>query len=208
MAIRRHRAASRPSLRGRLVLLFGGILAATPVQAADLDLQQLLARLALGGGQRQEIAFEESRFNRLVTEPLLSRGRLIYEPPDTLIKRMETPRRESAVLQDERLAILDAQDREVASIDLWLQPDLQMVYGSIKALLTGDAEALRSAFWVSTEGGPEEWALILRPKIDSARTRLEQVRVEGREARILSFEFLETDGDRSRLRLLAELAVE
>lgn len=207
MAIRRHRAASRPSLRGRLVLLFGGILAATPVQAADLDLQQLLARLALGS-QRQEIAFEESRFNRLVTEPLLSRGRLIYEPPDTLIKRLETPRRESAVLQDERLAILDAQDREVASIDLWQQPDLQMIYGSIKALLTGDAEALRSAFWVSTEGGTEAWVLILRPKIDSARTRLEQVRVEGREARLLSFEFLETDGDRSRLRLLAEPSVE
>lgn len=207
MAIRRHRAASRPSLRGRLVLLFGGILAATPVQAADLDLQQLLARLALGS-QRQEIAFEESRFNRLVTEPLLSRGRLIYEPPDTLIKRLETPRRESAVLQDERLAILDAQDREVASIDLWQQPDLQMIYGSIKALLTGDAEALRSAFWVSTEGGSEAWVLILRPKIDSARTRLEQVRVEGREARLLSFEFLETDGDRSRLRLLAEPSVE
>ena len=207
MAIRRRRTASRPSLRGWLVLLFGGILAATPVQAADLDLQQLLARLALGD-QRQEIAFEESRFNRLVTEPLLSRGRLIYEPPDTLIKRLETPRRESAILQDERLAILDAQDHEVASIDLWQQPDLQIVYGSIKALLTGDADALRSAFWVSTEGGPETWALILRPKIDSARTRLEQVRVEGHEARILSFEFLETDGDRSHLRLLAELANE
>ncbi len=203
MAIRRRRAASRPSLRGRLVLLCGGLLAAAPAQAADLDLQELLAQLALGG-QRQEIAFEERRFNRLVTEPLLSRGRLIYEPPDTLIKRLEAPRRESAVVQDERLAILDAQDREIISIDLWLQPDLQMVYGSMKALLTGDADALRSAFWVSTDGGPDAWALTLRPKTASARTRLEQVRVEGREARILSFEFLETDGDRSRLRLLAE----
>ncbi len=203
MPITGHRAANRPSFRSRLFFLFGVVLAAAPLQAADLDLQKLLARLALDG-RRQEIAFEESRFSRLVTEPLLSRGRLIYEPPDTLIKRMEVPRRESAVLQDERLAILDAQDRELASIDLWLQPDLKMIYGSIKALLTGDADALRSAFWVSTEGGPEAWVLILRPKTDSARKRLELVRVEGRASRILSFEFLETDGDRSRLRLLAE----
>ncbi len=203
MPITGRRAANRSPLRGRLVLLFGIVLAAAPLQAADLDLQKLLAQLALDG-RRQEIAFEESRFSRLVTEPLLSRGRLIYEPPDTLIKRMEVPRRESAVLQDERLAILDAQDRELASIDLWLQPDLKMIYGSIKALLTGDADALRSAFWVSTEGGPEAWVLILRPKTDSARKRLELVRVEGRASRILSFEFLETDGDRSRLRLLAE----
>ncbi len=203
MPITGRRAAKRPSLRGRLVLLFGVVLAAVPLQAAELDLQKLLARLALDG-QRREIAFEEIRFSRLVTEPLLSRGRLIYEPPDTLIKRMEAPRRESAVLQDERLAILDAQDRELVSIDLWLQPDLKMIYGSMRALLTGDADALRSAFWVSTEGRPEAWALILRPKTDSARRRLELVRVEGRRSRILSFEFLETDGDRSRLRLLAE----
>ena len=200
---RRH-SASRTSARGRVLALIAGLLAAAPAQAAEPDLQALLSRLALDGG-RQEIAFEESRFNRLVTEPILSEGRLIYEPPDRLIKRIETPRRESAVLERDRLAILDAQDREVASIDLWLQPDLQMVFGSIKAMLTGDAEALRSAFWVSLDGGATEaWALTLRPKSDSARTRLEQVLVEGRGPRILSFEFLEADGDRSRLRLLPE----
>ncbi len=197
------RAPNWRSLRSGFVALFGSVLATTPVQAADLDLQQLLARLAPDGG-RQEIAFEESRFNRLITEPVLSKGRLIYEPPDTLIKRMESPRRESAVLEQERLAILDAQDREVASIDLWMQPDLKMVYGSIKALVTGDPDALRSAFWVSIDGGSQAWTLILRPKTDSARTRLDQVRVEGRGSQILSFEFRETDGDRSRLRLLAE----
>lgn len=198
MATLRHRSVS-----GRFLALIGGLLAAAPAQAADLDLQDLLSRLAPNDGRR-EIAFEESRFNRLVTEPVLSQGRLIYEPPDKLIKRLEAPRRESAILERERLAILDAQDREVASIDLWLQPDLQLVYGSIKAVLTGDAEALRSAFWISLDGGTEAWALTLRPKSDSARTRLAQVLVEGRGSRLLSFEFQEADGDRSQLRLLPE----
>ncbi len=196
---------------GRFLALIGGLLATAPAQAAEPDLQALLSRLALDEGRR-EIAFEESRYNRLITEPVLSRGRLIYEPPDRLIKRLEAPRRESAILERERLAILDAQDREVASIDLWLQPDLQMVYGSIEAVLTGDAEALRSAFWVSLDGAAQDesgdesgaWVLTLRPKSDSARTRLEQVLVEGRGSRLLSFEFREADGDRSQLRLLPE----
>lgn len=204
----RRRGASRALPRGRCLAFIGGLLAAAPAQAGEPDLQALLSGLALDAG-RQEIAFEESRFNRLVTEPIRSEGRLIYEPPDRLIKRIDAPRRESAVLERERLAILDAQNREVASIDLWLQPDLQMVYGSIKALLTGDAEALRAAFWISLDegalsGASDAWALTLRPKSDSARTRLAQVLVEGRGPRILSFEFLEADGDRSRLRLLPE----
>ena len=198
MPIPRYKATS-----GRLPALIGGLLAATAAQAAEPDLPELLARLALDEG-RQEIAFEESRYNRLITEPVLSRGRLIYEPPDRLIKRLEAPRRESAVLERERLAILDAQDREVASIDLWLQPDLQMVYGSIKAVLAGDAEALRSAFWVSLDGESEAWVLTLRPRSDSARTRLEQVVIEGHGSKLLSFEFRETDGDRSQLHLLPE----
>ncbi len=196
MPIPRYKAASA-------LALIGGLLAATAAQAAEPDLPELLARLALDEG-RQEIAFEESRYNRLITEPVRSRGRLIYEPPDRLIKRLEAPRRESAVLERERLAILDAQDREVASIDLWLQPDLQMVYGSIKAVLAGDAEALRSAFWVSLDGKREAWVLTLRPRSDSARTRLEQVVIEGRGSKLLSFEFREADGDRSQLRLLPE----
>lgn len=203
MPIPRRSTARRPSRRGRFFALIGGLLATAPAQAAGLDLQELLPRLALDDG-RQEIAFEESRFSRFLMEPVLSRGRLIYEPPDRLIKRIEAPRRESAVLEQERLAILDAQDREVASIELWLQPDLQMIYGSIKAVLTADANALRAAFWVSLDGNPEAWTLTLRPKTDSARTRLRQVLVEGRESRILSFEFQEADGDRSQLRLLSE----
>lgn len=207
MPIPRQSTADHRRLRGRLLALIGGLLAAGPAQAADLDLQELLSRLAPDDG-RQEIGFEESRFNRLITEPVLSQGRLIYEPPDKLIKRHEVPRRESAILEQDRLAILDAQDREVASIDLWLQPDLQMVFGSIKAVLTGDAVALRSAFWVSIDGEGEAWALTLRPKSDSARTRLEQILVEGSGSRILSFEFREADGDRSRLRLLPELHTE
>ena len=179
-----------------------GAAPAPPIQAAEPELQELLAALSLDGPR--EIAFEESRYNRLLVEPVRSSGRLIYEPPDRLTKRIEAPRRESAVLEQDRLAILDAEDRVVAGIDLWLQPEMQLVYGSMQAVLKGDSEALHAAFWVSLEREGEAWTLELSPKSPSPRLRLQQILIDGRDSQIRSFEFRRAEGNRSVIRLLPD----
>ena len=180
------------------------IIAAQP--AAALDVEQLLGQLARAGGQ--DIAFEETRFLNILTTPLVSRGRLIYEPPDRLIKLILEPRRESAVLDQDRMAILDAEGKEIASIDLWMQPDLRLTFDSIIAMLTGKVERLRWAFWITLDGDQDDWSLKLIPKIDASKTRIEKIIVSGRGDRLLSFEFRQSDGDRSLIRLLPETAAQ
>ena len=168
--------------------------------AVALDLEVLLESLALD--ERQEVVFEESRFIETVTTPIVSRGRFIFEPPDRLIKTIEHPRRESAVLEDDRLAILDAEGTEIASVDLWLQPDLRLIFASIRGVLKGDPEVLRSVFWVSLQGDLEAWSLELSPKVDEAKTRIQRIDIAGDTAGARTFEIMETSGRRSQIRLL------
>ncbi len=190
--------------RGRALGLIVTLWIVTAQPAAALDVEQLVGQLARAGGQ--DIAFEEIRFFDALTTPLVSRGRLIYEPPDRLIKMILEPHRESAVFDQDRLVILDAEAKEIASIDLWMHPDLRMTFDSIIAMLTGDAERLRSAFWITLHGDEENWNLKLVPKIDASKTRIEEILVSGRGDRLLSFDFRESDGDRSVIRLFPESA--
>ncbi len=192
----------RRRILGLLVTLL--IVAAQP--AAALNVEQLLGQIARAGGQ--DIAFEESRFLNTLMTPLISRGRLIYEPPDRLIKLILEPRRESAVFDEDRLAILDGEDKEIASIDLWMQPDLRLTFDSIIAMLTGDVERLCWAFWITLDGDEEDWCLKLVPKIDASKSRVENILVSGRGDQLLSFDFRQSDGDRSLIRLLPETAAQ
>ncbi len=192
----------RRRILGLLVTLL--IVAAQP--AAALNVEQLLGQIARAGGQ--DIAFEERRFLNTLMTPLISRGRLIYEPPDRLIKLILEPRRESAVFDEDRLAILDGEDKEIASIDLWMQPDLRLTFDSIIAMPTGDVERLRWAFWIRLDGDEEAWSLKLVPKINASKSRVEKILVSGRGDQLLSFDFRQSDGDRSLIRLLPETAAQ
>jgi hypothetical protein len=180
-------------------LLLGASMAlASPVRAVELE-------TLIGGAaqtERRTVAYEETRTIAGVTKPLLSRGRLIYEPGGRLIKKIETPRRETAILEEDRLTILDADDTEVATIDLWMQRDLQLVFTGLQAVFSGDAAALRKAFDIRISGDTGRWRIRLTPKPDDGDLRLESVIVSGSERQIADFEVRERGGDTAVIRLL------
>jgi len=181
-----------------VALLCASAVLAPPVWAVELE--ALLDGVAQT--ERRAVAFEETRTIAGVTKPLLSRGQLIYEPGGRLIKRFETPRRETAILEEDRLTILDADDTEVATIDLWMQRDLQLVFTGLQAVFSGDAAALRKAFDIETSGDTGQWRIQLTPKSDEGDLRLETVVVSGGARRIADFEVRERSGDTAVIRLL------
>ncbi len=181
-----------------VALLCASMALARPVQA--LDLEALLGGVAQT--ERRTVAFEETRTIAGMKKPLLSRGQLIYEPGGRLIKRFETPRRETAILDEDRLTILDADDTEVTTIDLWMQRDLQLVFTGLQAVFSGDADALRKAFDIRINGDKGQWRLRLTPKPDEGDLRLESVVVSGSARKIADFEIRERDGDTAVIRLL------
>lgn len=174
---------------------------AGPAQAGAPDLETLLKSVSVTGAQ--EVAYEERRYLGALTEPLVSRGRLRYEPPARLIKSVESPRRETAVVDEDRLTVLDAAGVETASIDLWQNRDLRLVFDGLRGVLSGDPAALRAVFDPTVEDLGEGWRLHLVPKGEPGGARIKGIVVSGIAKRIDSFEIQESDGDRSLIQLLA-----
>lgn len=179
-------------------MLCASMMLAQPAKA--LDLETLLGGVA--HTERRTVTFEETRTIAGMTKPLLSRGQLIHEPGGRLIKRIETPRRETAILDEDRLTILDADDTEVATIDLWMQRDLQLVFTGLQAVFSGDVAALRKAFDIRISGDSGRWRLELTPKPDEGDLRLESVVVSGNARKIADFAVRERNGDTAVIRLL------
>lgn len=191
---RRHRRDILGGLAALLAVLAGPASAGTP------DLDTLLKSVAAKGAR--EVAYEERRYFGALTEPLVSRGHLRYEPPARLIKKVESPRRETAVVDEDRLTILDATGTETASIDLWQNRDLRLVFDGLRGVLSGNSAALRAAFDPTLEDIGNGWRLHLVPKGDPGDARIKGIVVSGMAKRIDSFEIQESDGDRSLIQLL------
>lgn len=189
------------ALRVGLAALIGlFLLVSAPVQAFDLG--ELAGSLQLT--ERREIGFREERSLAALTSSVISTGYFVFEPPGRLIKVMETPRRERATVENDRLTVSDEEGTEIASVDLASQPALKQLFGGLLALLSGNAEMLRAAFNVSLSGGADDWRLDLTPKGRSEEggpAGLERLVVTGGGGAMKTIGIREADGDRTRITL-------
>jgi hypothetical protein len=145
-----------------------------------------LARCLATDG-RVERAFREERRMPSVDETLTSRGRFVFEPPARLVKIVEAPRRERAVIAGGRMSVFDADGNEVAAFDLSERPGLERTFTAVRALLTGDAEALRAAFTVEIAGRGDArggWRMTLEPRGEAASYELSRILVTGADCRV------------------------
>lgn len=173
--------------------------AAAIAHASDFDLETVLQSVAAGGVA--VVGFEERRFLGVVTEPLESSGTLRFEPPDRLIKETDKPYRETAIVDGDRLTVLNAAGAETQSISLWASEELRLVFDSLRAVLRGDAKALDALFQVAVSGDETAWAIELTPQPSEMEGAIKRITVRGEAGRILSFDIRETNGDRALIRL-------
>lgn len=162
-----------------------------------------LARCLAAEG-RVERAFREERRIPSVDETLTSRGRFVFEPPDRLVKIVEQPRRERAVVAGGRMSVFDAAGSEVAAFDLSERPGLARTFTAVRALLTGDAEALGAAFTVEIAArgdGSQGWRMTLEPRGEAASYELSRILVTGVDCRVAKVDVRPRGGGRRVLHL-------
>lgn len=167
--------------------------------AADFGLETVLRKVA--ARSTEVVGFEERRFLGVVTRPLESSGTLRFEPPDRLVKETDKPYRETAIVDGERLTVLDADGTEMMSMSLWASEELRLVFDSLRAVLRGDARALEAIFQVAVSGDETSWTIALTPPPGEDEGQIEGITVRGEDARIMSFEVRETNGDRALIRI-------
>lgn len=177
----------RSALRAGLRLLLGGVaalglavsspvssLASSPdssqdaspdVREAPASFEALLALYDSMAGF--ESGFEEERTLALIRDPLRSRGRLYFDPPSTLLRRIEEPRPLQILVARDEVRI--RKDGREQVVDLKGRAEVRPLVESLLWLFAGDRVALERVYSVEYELGPAK-----QQDSDQAGARAEQ----------------------------------
>ena len=151
---------SRPG--GLAWWVLAAVLCADSLAAATVE--ERLQQLANQAGT--PLHFEETRNSGLLAEPIIVRGRLIYDPvTGQLTKQVDSPRPARLSVTETHL-VAQVGDGRVRRLPLGQRPDLAALLVAVRALLAGQIDAVDARFDTSLESDDDtgEWTLALRPK--------------------------------------------
>lgn len=172
-----------------------------PAQAAEIGpgppLPALLALLATGGERRT--GFTESRRFAALSQPLESRGHLVFRPGH-LEKVTDWPEPERLEVDDDRLVLTQGNDPPRV-VDLARVPELRVLIDAIRGPLSGDAAALARAFVATTAGTLDAWTLTLVPRDPAAARLLRDVQMAGRRGTVDRLTLAQANGDTQTMAL-------
>ncbi len=199
------RAEARPRRRVvGAVLLVLSLLSSIPSPAMSDPLERRLEGLAAQAVEA--VAFEEERRSSLLGRPIVVRGWLVVDrPADRLTKRVEAPRPARLTLTPSHLEAESGGRTRRLPLDR--RPELAALLTGLRALLDGDAEALRSRFQADyLEGRDDAWLLRLVPHDETLAQRLVLLEVRGEGDRVETIDTVTADGERQRMTLLQDEA--
>lgn len=146
-----------------------------------------------------EVSFTEKKFSSLLSEPVVSSGKLLYRRPDSVAKIIETPRKESYRFERDVLVLTRAGAEK--RIPLSSQPLLSAFAASLRGLLGGDLALLRNHYQLSLQGDEQSWRLDMTPVDEEIGRYVQRITASGRAGRIGQIEVGESSGDRSVLQV-------
>ncbi|MEQ1628647.1 MAG: LolA-related protein [Nitrospira sp.] len=185
-----------------LFLLDSVALAAVDVPAVPWTVDVLVALLK---EQREpSMAFEESTYSSLLTEPLKVRGLLRFTPPATMEKAITEPFRERYVIEGDRVLFESERKGIKRTISLEDYPALRSFVDAFRASFTGDAARLQKVYDVTLEGTRRQWTFLLRPREAAGQSMVDYILFTGSEGRVATIAIRSPDGDRSIMTVLRE----
>ncbi len=172
------------------LFLLGSMLLVPP-SAWSLDLGAVLDGTMVSPPAR--VGFREERHNEMFKEPLVLTGYLEYLQAGALRKVIETPFEEAFLIESD--AVVIERDGTTRKLPLRQSRSLQTILGAIEAILSGDAEKLKSAFDVELDGKPESWSVRLTPTSRRIAKRLTGLQVSGDSQSVTSIRIDLKDGE-------------
>jgi len=150
----------------------------------------------------REARFVEHKLLSSLTEPLVSRGRLVFRPPGHLEKDTESPFRERLVIDGDTLTIAQA-EAPPRTVPLDAQPALRALADTLRAALAGDLATLRRLYAVEEQGTAATWRLLLVPDRPGLRRVLARVTIDGGGIDLQQIDIQQTNGDEQRITMQA-----
>lgn len=183
------------------------LLAPAPARPAESaagawDLKRLMHSLAQV--KEAKARFTERREIAFLSTPLESSGTLIYTAPGRLQKHTLEPRRESLLLEGDRLTLENRERDQRRTFALPEYPVIWALVESIRSTLAGDYATLTRFYQASLEGSEAQWRLILKPVEPAMRGVVREIGIEGRRDEVIGVEIFETSGDRTVMTITRE----
>lgn len=169
---------------------------ASPLGAQPLTLETLMEGMASASGVVAD--YEEVKELALLREPIRSRGRLYFVPPDRMLRHTQTPAESRLVMDAGRMEYRSEGD--AAPVDLSADPAARQFAENFVALFAGDLDALQERYEVDFEATSEGWTLDLTPRSTLVRRFVARVSLQGEERVLRELLLVETDGDRTTTR--------
>ena len=176
-------------------------LATTALQAAEPDLDALLARLARP--TPDTTSFVEVRYSSLLETPIVVSGRLEHRQDGSLVRRVDSPYREVTELRGENVTV-EREGSKPRHFSLNRAPELRGMLASFAALLQGDRQMLDRYFVVALQGTDARWEITLSPRDAKLKRHLSRITVNGRDDRPRCFTLEEPDADASLMAIGVE----
>ena len=172
----------------------------------DWGIEQLLEGLA--AVKEAELEFVETKKSFLLTVDLESRGDIVYRAPDYMKKTVREPIVESIAIDGDILTIEKStlggkKEEKLHSQSLTISENAlaNSAVGSIMAIMAGDKSQLSDGYDITMSGQRQAWNLVLQPKLDVIKEKIDQVVLTGSHFEVNLIETTFPDGEQSKLAL-------
>lgn len=160
---------------------------------APLEIEELMRRLASTKGVAAE--FRQVKELALLTEPIESRGTMLFIPPRCLAWRTRSPGVSRLVIEGESVRFRDAtRDQD---IDLSRDLVARGFVESFVVLWNGDREAMERQYEVDFRSRKAGWRLTLRPRDGRMREFIASIVLEGHAGPPERMQLIEAGGDKT-----------
>lgn len=167
---------------------------AEPVSVASL--QRLLKDTP-----RHELRFQETRDSPWLAASIESTGTLSVTPA-MLEKRVQTPRRETWRILDDRMQWVAPAGGAGKDILFSQAPAVAALARALRNAVAGDLQALDKDFRLVPGGDERLWTLQLTPRSNDISRHLKQLELQGTGKLLQVIVIVEAKGDRTTTRLL------
>jgi len=165
-------------------------------------LPQLMA--ALGQVKSATGQFTERKTMHMLTQPLLSTGRLAYVAPAHIEKITLSPMSERLVMDGDRVTIVSGPNNETRTFSVADFPQIGGLVEGIRATLAGDLPTLERIYTTRLSGTLAAWDLQLVPRDSDLAHVIKWIEFRGDGNRVRTIDTENPNGDRSEMTIVED----
>jgi len=181
-----------------LLIFFLLLLMSLSAAAKEWNYIELMALLATS--KETEQRYTETKQLLFLETAITSQGKLIFSPPDRLVKLVESPDPSRYEITGGTMSIIrPGEDEQIVSVDA--HPLLRLFIDTLRAVLMGDFKLLEHHYSIVLSGDRDAWQLQLSPQDSQLAASVASLTITGHDGHIDQMITREQSGDQTMLTL-------